>query len=197
MANGDIWKVDVVQNLQGVSGVNVFYFEQIQDTNNPQGDILSLAGALTTDLLNLWKIWASDQLNFNGYRIQKWIPKATFPSIITLAGETGQVAGDPLPTTKAALATVYSVRTDRSGIGRNYYMGVPESSTTRGVWKTAEFGPFKNFITKLDGSLQEVGDTASYKLGVYSQKNLEFNQEFDVQPRSAMFQQRSRQATAL
>lgn len=123
MATGDIWKLDVVTQQQGVNGVNVFFWEQIGDTNNPNGDTQSVFDAFVDDVIDPWVAWLSDRVTFLGIRIQKWVPKAILPTIIPFSAITGTIDADPIQSTKAALMATYTTEATARGRGRSFFHG--------------------------------------------------------------------------
>ena len=197
MSSGDIWKVDTVYQQQGVNAVNVFYWRQIGDTNDPAGDEASVAKAWFDTLKVPWTGILSDKVSFLGLRIQKWDPKALLPTISPLSNVAGDELGDPLQSTKAALVAVYTDRHDRSGRGRHYFMGIPEESVETNQFTFLGHLGFKQFVTALEGPIQASGDTAEFRMGVWSTKESEFNQSVNMEAKPTIYQQRSRQAEGL
>lgn len=197
MATGDIWKVDTVMQQQGVNAVNVFYWRQIGDTNNPNGDISSVATAWQDTLQVPWQNILSDRVSFLGLRIQRWLPKDQLPSIAPINNVTGNIDSDPLQSTKAAMVAVYTDRHDRSGRGRHFFMGIPESSVEVNQWVFIPKLAFNTFVSAIQGIIQGSGDTASYRMGVWSNTHQEFNQSVNMEARPTIYQQRSRQAEGL
>lgn len=197
MASGDVWKIDIVQSLQGIQGVNVFYWQQVGETNDPGGDKQSILTTFREEILPEWKVWASEELLFDGMRIQRWVPKELLPSVIPFSDDTGQVPQQPLQSTKAGLMAVSTLRVDQSGRGRSYFMGVPETSVVGSQWNLVQYGPFDAFVKKFNAPINFSGDTATYLHGIWSEKNNEFNPEFLTVARARIYQRRSRQAVGL
>lgn len=197
MAVGDIYQADVIQQMQGVTMVNVFHFEQTAESNLAGGAEQALATAIRDDLLPGWKSWTSEQLDFIASRIIRIQPPDVFPTVFPFTDESGEILGDPLQTTKAALATWYTDRNDGRGRGRSYFPGVPESVVRGGNWVNIFHGNFRNFVDVFRTPIQPTGDPGAFQHGVWSRVQLQFNRTVWGEARARVAQQRSRQSTPL
>ena len=125
MADGNIWRVEAFTSLQGINGTAVLHFRQNGDSTPDTNAAQFLANALNTQMLPLWAAWATNQMAFDGFRIRTISPNDPIAKSFSIPAKVGDIAGDPLPTNKTALAAWYTARTDNSGRGNTYFMGVP------------------------------------------------------------------------
>ena len=131
---------------------------------------------------------------FDGFRIRTISPNDPIAKSFSIPAKVGDIAGDPLPTNKTALAAWYTARTDKSGRGNTYFMGVPEGVVRQGNWIALFHANFVAFCDRFKAIFQDAGDSATFNHGVWSTKELEFNQTTEVAARTRLGQQRSRQA---
>ena len=197
MPSGDIWKLDVVTSQQGVNAANIFYWKQIGETNNPANETTAVRDAFQDTILFPWKSMVSNRVTFSGMRIQRWQPKAILPTIVPFTGEVGLIDAEPLQSTKAALMAIYTTEVSARGRGRMFFMGIPETAVQVNQFQLLTIGTLETLVDAFGGIIQASGDTATFKMGVWSATDEAFYDATNTVARPTIYQQRSRQAEGL
>jgi len=138
MAAGNIYTVTVVQKVNDNRFANVLHFRQESgtDTPDPRADLLEL---IEDGLIPVMVPALSVQ----------WVPVCAHVRRVGLAGqdyfrrifaaETGDIAGEALPSDVAAVLALYTSTLGRGGIGRQFLSGIAQSSEEDNCLNQAAF----------------------------------------------------------
>ena len=175
MAVGDVYQLTIVGNISGQICNNVLHFRETSADDS---------GFASSALVFGWQLnCAADYLTplsndftIVGYYARRvhptpGVPFSFIPSSNNVGGEDGTVGA----TTAAAIITLYSGLHSRSGRGRIYMPGIPETLTQDGLLTAPGFAMVETFAltmqTAFNGAIPGGSPTAgAYEGTVWSRK---------------------------
>lgn len=159
MATGHMWQLEVRGRLFEQQTINVLHYVELLP--NPAGTAEDLALTFRTNVMPSWYDAVSTEWKHVGVRAQKvWPDLGPFDQIPGIAPFQGELLGDALPSTVAA---VFTKRTDTPrarGRGRTYIAGLPETGQSNSVIAAAQMLLLETLRDNLAEEL--VGGEANY-----------------------------------
>lgn len=189
MPLNDVYQAAIKMNAKGQKVVNVLHFQQTS-ADGPIVPNKDLCLAIEEDLLPLYQLCASNDMNFEAVTAHKVVP-AIGGSYVHPVGIAGLVAEDMLPSNSAALATLYSATLTRQGRGRIFFPAIPDTLANDGRLVNSASGVFVDFCTALQGSIQAAAG-ATFICGVWSKAGNAFHQYVYHELRARLATLRSR-----
>lgn len=170
----DVYKVRMQGRIEGQVTFNVFYFKSVSgagDTDVLDHLIMALFSCFIDHLVPVMPI---------SYRYEKMIWQKVFPDVgpefETLPPDSavGETAGDALPSFCSSLVSVRTSRAGKSGRGRIYLAGIPESASNQSFFDPS--GPYWVALVAFAACLATkfiIGDPPgdnAWQMMVYSRK---------------------------
>jgi len=167
MAVNDWYEVTTDMSVQGEHCYNVFNF---RETVGAGGDVPAqdLADAFDAAITADWAALLSNLTTLNCYYARRISP-APGVAYTKIVNEQGAVAGDPLPTTSAALLSWYGLTAGPRTRGRSYMAGLPEAVQSGGLLEDAAQIALEAFADLLKTPVVGGG---TWELGIWSRVNL-------------------------
>jgi hypothetical protein len=174
MAVNDVFELVLVTAIANQRAVNVFHFKEVDECSDdlPSEAITAMFEEDFVPVIFLaLSIEAVGQCVY-GRRID---PTPNIPFLRVLDAVVGDVASDAIPSNAAAVMTQYSVEFGRSGRGRTYLSGIPESGTTDGLINTGQMALLDDISDLFINAARTPPSpfTGSWKPVVWSAKNSE------------------------
>jgi hypothetical protein len=198
MAVGDIYQVQIFYNIGSELTMNVMHWKETVSSTDPIP-----AETVGKMIHNLWTTHYATNLFSNEARVtliqvRRIKPTAGIPSTLIIGTATyptiqGTGAGDPLPSTSAALVSLYTDVFTKSGRGRVYLPGVASGTQNDGQILETPLGLLDSFAQEFKADQVAVaGGTGEWHCVVFSRK-LGTSQEVEqVIPHSNLATQRGR-----
>jgi len=149
MAENDIYRVEVLQNIGSEPSMNVFHVrESTAETvlDIPAQAVVEMVGAtyeaLSAQLSEDWRV-----VSINARRVA---PDFGIPSTTVFGGGeaiVGQIESQIIPSQTAVLLSFYSALADRPGRGRCYLPGWPEESQNEGQLVEAPYAALQTIAS--------------------------------------------------
>lgn len=151
MAQHDIYQAKLNYTLYGQKCVNVFHFRQTTVDGALEPRLL-----LATQILLNWvgpsNAAATDNRVFNNIAVKKIKPVPTQEVVLNVSA-AGTFEGDAYPPNVVVCITLYAATGAHRGLGRTYWVGVPEEAANFGSLQVGWFGtqlvPYVNLFNVL------------------------------------------------
>jgi len=171
MAVGDIYEVVVQQNVKGEFVNNSFHVQET-DACTDMLPAETLALAVQDAWIDDWAALLSEETVFAGIYARRVRP-APGPTFTVLDTSPGDVADEAIPSCSALLVSWVTNLASKSGRGRTYFAGLPESAQNGGSLAAASVAGWEAFATLLKQTFPAIGaGTGEWALCVYSRKLL-------------------------
>jgi hypothetical protein len=165
MAIGDVYELSVQVPVKGEHTFCVLHYRESVACNEAI-PAKELAVAFRAAAETAWLDVLSDQAAIACLYVRRISPSAGV-AWTEIVNEVGNEAGEPIPTTSAALLTQYSATASRRGRGRNYIAGIPENFQDGGLLEDAAIALLQALATELLGPIT-AATSGSWKLAVWS-----------------------------
>lgn len=149
MAENDIYRVEVLQNIGSEPSMNVFHLrESTAETvlDIPATAVVELVGetylALAAQLSEDWRV-----VSINARRV--W-PDFGVPFTVVFGGAEaiiGSIESEVIPSQTAVLISFYTALAERAGRGRTYLPGWPEESQNEGQLVEAAYSALQGIAS--------------------------------------------------
>jgi len=135
MAVGDIYRSEIFQNVGSELTMNVIHVrETVAEVSDP-----NLTAAMVTEMMVALYVALGDELSEDWRVIQissrRVSPGSSIPDTTVFGGAeaiVGSIESEIIPSASAVLISLYTSNFTRSGRGRIYLPGLPESSQNEG-----------------------------------------------------------------
>jgi hypothetical protein len=174
MAVGDILEVDWLQSVRGQPAMNVLHYEETEAPGAAIDAAANLGDGFLTVVANVLKDQLSEDWRTDGVYVHRVAPEPGIPSSnIVAAAEAivGQIASEAIPTTSAAVITKLTTAGGRSGRGRLYLFGVPETFQDAGQLTTSAIIDIETVLTAFVAVVNGPGGDGAWKPVVFSRKS--------------------------
>ena len=146
MAQGDIWRVAVVQQLQDSEAQTVYH---VSIDSSQALDDLQTGNLIGNTVENAYDVNMKSVLSHDwrlGCIQSSRVAPTTGPLVTYFPSALveGQVAEDSCPPQAAALVSHYTAFPGRSGRGRSYIPGIPQSHVNSGTWIASFHAAFES-----------------------------------------------------
>lgn len=176
MAIGDIYQVQIYYNVGSERTMNVLHMRETQVCTDPIP-----AESLAQAVRSVWAtryntILFSDEVNIPLIHARRIEPTAGVPSTIILGTAanpaiSGGGVGPPVPSTSAALISLYTDLNTRNGRGRIFIPGVERTLQNDGQLTILALPVLEAFAGDLKSEFVAVGaDTGNWRVAVYSRE---------------------------
>jgi len=146
MAVGDVFRIQVFQNVGSELTMNVLHARcTVSETTNVVDEADGLA-EMAMATYNALKVELSEDWRVTNIVVHKLTAPGGVPANFVLgAGESiiGSIESEIIPSASAVLLSHYTSTADRSGRGRTYLPGLPESSQNEGQLVEARWAAFR------------------------------------------------------
>jgi len=172
MAVNDIYRVEVLQNVGSEITMNVLHLrETVSETvsTRPAENVVEIVSAMYDELKDqLSEDWRVVQITAR--RIK---PTGGIPATVVFGGVepiVGAIESEIIPSTSALLISLYSNNAERTGRGRQYIPGLPETAQNEGQLTEAAHGAFTIIANNAyEGEKGPIGASdGKYRVHVYS-----------------------------
>ena len=174
MAVGDVYQTQVFYNIGSERTMNVIHWREVVTCTDPIP-----AQTVAEMVYNEWftrygSLLFSDESNVVLITARRIKPTAGVPAtlIIGAAGFpaiVGTGVGSPVPSTSAALISLYTDLNTKNGRGRIYLPGVQSAAQNDGQLTAAQLGELNAFADDLESDFVAVGGgTGEWHCTVYS-----------------------------
>lgn len=144
MAIGDVYEVTVVSQVNGQRVVNVQHFgEAVECTDDIPAR--SICAMWEDVFLPLYLAALSNEGSVQCIYARRIDPTLGIPFLVVETSSPGLVAAESVPSNAAAVISFYTSLYSRSGRGRQYFSGVPESHVADGVMDTPYVGDLQDY----------------------------------------------------
>lgn len=169
MAVGDIYEAVVQYKVRGEYINNSFHLQET-DACTDMIPAESLALALQDAWIGDWAALLSEEAVFSGIYTRRVRP-VPGPTFTVLDTTPGGVNDEAIPSAASLLISWVTNLATKSGRGRNYFAGLPESSQNGGSLAAGSVAAWVTFATMLKDAVDGIGGaTGSWALCVYSRK---------------------------
>jgi len=169
MAVNDIYRVEVFQNVGSELTMNVMHFREVVAETMlpiPALNLVEISGLIYSDIAqNLSEDWRVTQINARRVSSGPGVPASqVFGGTESIVGEiTSQI----VPSQAAILISLYTSNQGRSGRGRIYLPGCPESGQNEGQLTETYWIGLNASLALLTQQLSGTGGDGEYRLCVF------------------------------
>lgn len=125
MAVGDKYLVSTQGSLYGVTCVNVFNYNETQESSD-DFPALAICEAFVEDLLPTWLLAVSSSFTVHCVTGEVISAGPATPQVIALtSSNVGDLTGQSLPANQVVCVSMYTGTFTKRGRGRHYFSGIP------------------------------------------------------------------------
>jgi len=174
MAADDIYQVTLVSTVSDQRVVNQWHFKEVDACTD---EIPAHSVAAMFEEVFIPPLFLALSIEAVGQCIycRRLDPAPHIPYLLVLEAVIGDISGDAVPSNAAAVMSIYSVEFGRSGRGRSYISGIPESGVTGSLINDTQMDLLEDFSDLFinAGHVPPAPFDGSWKPVVWSPKNSE------------------------
>lgn len=158
MAAGDIYELDVHQDIKGDKLVNRFFYSEDSSVSNPED---ALEAQWVAGVRGFWVAAVCPDLLIVSLSIRRVFPTEG-GSWLYNEGQLGTDPGETTPPNSVALIQLYTATINKTGRGRTHISGISQDGIADGLLQVAQHGNLQTLANGITAPL------TNFQAGIFS-----------------------------